>query len=287
MNLVTSKPASDMALAGASSSGRMLTLTPWHGRALVGTMQGDRFANGPDAAVTDADIERAIAEANAAFPALTLTRADVTLVHRANVPAERGKAGRVEFLGAPQIRDHAKHGVPGAMTLVGVKFTTARAAAARAVRAAVSILGKPSSSRGADTQHTPLPGAGIADHEALAIETARAVHLELAPPIIHHLMTIYGDRVATIVRLMAERSEWRMPLVPGRPNVGAEVIHAIRSEAACTLADIVVRRTELGATGHPGSEIVRAAASIAGEELGWDADRREREIAAVDSCYAL
>src|SRR5262249_37659539 len=128
MNLVTSKPASDMALAGASSSRRMLTLTPWQGRALVGTMQRDEFANGPDAAMTEADIERAVADATSAFRALKLTRDDVTLVHRANVPAEKGSHGRPEFLAAPEIRDHAKHGVPGALTLVGVKFTTARAA---------------------------------------------------------------------------------------------------------------------------------------------------------------
>ena len=59
---------------------------------------------------------------------------------------------------------------------------------------------------------------------------------------------------------MAERSDWRMPLVPGRPNVGAEVIHAIRDEMACTLADIVIRRSELGAAGHPGADMVTAIA---------------------------
>lgn len=284
MNLVTSKPASDMALAGASSSGRMLTLTPWHGRALVGTMQRDDFANGPDDPVTDADVHRAIAEANSAFPALGLTRDDITLVHRANVPAEKRHGRRIDFLGAPQIRDHAKDGVPGALTLVGVKFTTARAAAARAVRTAARAIGK-TSGRRIDTENTPLPGAGIADHEALAIETARAVHLELAPPIIRHLMTIYGDRIAAIVRLMAERSEWRMPLVPGQLTVGAEVIHAIRAEMACTLADIVVRRTELGATGYPGDEITRTAGIIAADELGWDAQRLKQEIAVVDAVY--
>jgi glycerol-3-phosphate dehydrogenase len=85
--------------------------------------------------------------------------------------------------------------------------------------------------------------------------------------------------------MMAERSGWRMPLVPGRPNVGAEVIHAIRDEMACTLADIVIRRTELGAMGHPGEELVRAAAAIAAEELNWDGDRRNREIAAVNEFY--
>jgi glycerol-3-phosphate dehydrogenase len=286
MNLVTSKPASDMALAGVSSSGRVLTLTPWHGRALVGTMQSNEFAPGPDHSITEADVARAVAEANSAFPALSLTRPNVTLVHRANVPGQQGQHGRAEFLGAPQIRDHEKDGVSGAMTLVGVKFTTARAAASRAVAAAARRLAKPSIRRVA-TQTSPLPGAGIADHEALAIETARGVHLELAPPIIRHLMTIYGDRVAPIVRLMAERSEWRMPLVSGQPNVGAEVIHAIRNEMACTLADIVVRRTELGAMEYPGAELVRAAGMIAAEELNWNAERLNAEMSSVDAIYRI
>ncbi|HEX6464319.1 MAG TPA: FAD-dependent oxidoreductase, partial [Vicinamibacterales bacterium] len=108
MNLVTSKPASDMALAARSTSGRMLTMTPWHGRALVGTMQRDEFATGASAVITGDDIERAVSEANSAFPALKLARADVTLVHRANVPAERGRGGRAEFLTAPDIRNHAR-----------------------------------------------------------------------------------------------------------------------------------------------------------------------------------
>src|SRR5207253_5765680 len=103
----------------------------------------------------------------------------------------------------------------------------------------------------------------------------------LAPAIITHLNAIYGDRSAAIVRLMAQRSDWRMPLVPGRPNVGAEVIHAIREEMACTLADIVIRRTELGAAGHPGKEVVAACARIAAGDLGWDADRHDRQTAAV------
>jgi glycerol-3-phosphate dehydrogenase len=283
MNLVTSKPASDMALAAPGASGPMLTLVPWHGRALIGTALSADFKQPEDLGVTVAEIEAFIADANSAFPALKLTRADVTLVHRGIVPAQRGSGGRPELLGAAEIRDHASERAPGAMTVVGVKYTTARAVGARAAAKAARALGR--STRTPDTDRAILPGAGIADHEALAIETARAVGLELAPPIIRHITTIYGDRCAAIVRLMAERSDWRMPVVPGRPNVGAEVIHAIRSEMACTLADIVIRRSELGAAAHPGPEIVAAIAAIAAEELGWDADRRNREIATIDEFY--
>src|SRR4051812_9890990 len=284
MNLVTSKPASDIALAAPSPRGQMLTLVPWHGRALIGTAQSGSFKDPADIAVTSAEVAAFIADANAAFPALRLSPADITLVHRGIVPAQRGRGG-VEFLSAPRILDHSGEGAPGAISVIGIKYTTARAVGARAAAAAAKALG--GSTRRTDTDTAILPGAGIADHEALAIETARAVHLELAPPIIKHVIGVYGDRCAAIVRLMAERSEWRMPLVPGRPMVGAEVIHAIRNEMAMRLADVAIRRSELGATGHPGAEVVSAMAAIAAEELGWDAGRRNREIAAVDAFYEI
>jgi glycerol-3-phosphate dehydrogenase len=283
MNLVTSKPASDMALAAPGRSGRMLTLVPWHGRALVGTAQSESFTQAGDLTVTPAEIDAFIADANAAFPALKLTPGDITLVHRGLVPATRGKHGRVELLGSSEIRDHAGDGAPGSLSVIGVKYTTARAVGARAAAAAAKRLG--GSTRRTNTDTAILPGAGISDHEALTIETARTVGLEIAPAIVRHLNAVYGDRSAAIVRLMAERSDWRMPLVPGRPNVGAEVVHAIRAEMACTLADIVIRRSELGAMGHPGEEVVAASAQIAAEQLGWDNAELTRQVAQVNDFY--
>ena len=102
---------------------------------------------------------------------------------------------------------------------------------------------------------------------------------------IRHLTAIYGDRCAAIIRLMAEHTEWRMPLVPGQPTVGAEAIYVIREEMACTLADVVIRRTELGSAGHPGEAMLAAMARIAGDELQWDAMRVEREIRTVNAFY--
>ena len=283
MNLVTSKPASDMALAAPGRAGRMLTLVPWQGRALIGTAQSEAFLQAGDLTVTAAEIDAFVADANVAFPSLNLSRGDITLVHRGLVPGAKETSGRAELLGSPEIRDHAADGAPGSLTVIGVKYTTARAVGARAAAAAAKRLG--GSTRRTNTDTAILPGAGISDHEALTIETARAVGLELAPPIVRHLNAIYGDRSAAIVRLMAERSDWRMPLIPGRPEVGAEVVHAIRAEMACTLADIVIRRSELGAMGHPGEEVVAACARIAAEELGWTTADLTRQIAQVNDFY--
>jgi len=286
MNVVTSKPASDLAMAAPGRDGRMLTLVPWRGKALIGTGQSDDFRpSTPTPVVTRAELDAFVASANTAFPALRLTTGDIRLVHRGLVPATRGRGGRAELLPAPLILDHAEDSAPGAMTVVGVKYTTARGVAASVVTRAAKRLEKrvgPS-----QTEHRILPGAGIADHEALSVETARAVGLELAPPLIRHLIGVYGDRCVPIIQLMADRTDWRMPLVGGQPQVGAEVVHTIRNEMACTLPDIVIRRTQMGSTGHPGAAIVTAIAAVAAEELGWDADRRAKEIAAVDAFYAL
>jgi glycerol-3-phosphate dehydrogenase len=128
MNLVTSKRASDMALAAPARDGRMLTLVPWRGRALIGTSQSPHFVESGALAVTAADIDAFVSDANAAFPALRLSLADITLVHRGLVPAiERG--GRPDLMPSAEIIDHGN----GAITVVGVKFTTARGVAERAM----------------------------------------------------------------------------------------------------------------------------------------------------------
>ena len=279
MNLVTSRRASDMALAAPGRDGRMLTLVPWRGRALIGTSQSTTVAQTTDVAVTSAEIEAFIADANFAFAALKLSPADVTLVHRGIVPASI--RGRLDLKPAAEIIDHGN----GAMSAVGIKFTTARAVAERAIAVAARRLGRrlPPSR----TASTPLPGAAIADHEALAIETARDLRIDVPLPLIRHLIALYAEGAAEIVRLVHERSELGHALSVGCDTIQAEVVYTIRREMAVRLTDILIRRTGLGSAGPPPDEAVRAAAQIAQEELGWDAERTAQEISAVTRFYAV
>ena len=285
MNLVTSKRASDIALAAPDSEGRMLTLVPWHGRAIVGTSQTSAVVEPDDVGVTAQEVNAFIASANHAFPALGLTRADVTLVHRGVVPGAAGRNGRVELLPETQILDHASSGVDGAITVLGAKYTTARGAARRVVtlvaRKIDRRLGPPR------TESTTLPGAGIADHEALAIETGRAHGLELPPAVLAHLVKRYAEHAAAIVALMASEERLRAPLAPNVPSVAAEVAYAVRAEMAARLSDVVIRRLGLGAAGHPGDAILRSAASVAAAELGWNESSARAEIAEVERFYAI
>lgn len=283
MNLVAARPAREIGLAAPAATGRMLTLVPWQHHVIVGTGQSNTLADHRQPGVTANEISAFVAEANAAFPALGLTPESVTLVHRGLVPATVSN-GRPELLGEPAIEDHSREGAAGAMTVIGVKYTTARAVAERAVNTAARLLRKPI--RRSTTSTTVLPGAGIADHEALAIETARRARVELTPATTTRLATIYAEQCAEIVRLAAQETDLARPLVEGSAPIAAEIVSVIRQEMAIHLSDILIRRTGLGAAGHPGAEIVAAAAGIAARELGWPEERTRQEIGAVDRFYA-
>ena len=285
MNLVTAKPAADLALAAPGSDGRMLTLVPWRGRAIIGTSQSARPADPHDRAVRAAEVGALIAQANHAFPALRLTPEDVTLVHRGLVPGVAHADGHVDYLSAAAVLDHSSEGPAHLITIVGTKYTTARAVAERAVTLATKKLQK--RGRPPRTAAMVLPGAGMADHEALAIEMQRRLGFELPAVVLRHLVGRYAEAAADIVALAAVDENLALPLTPGLPSIGAEVVHAIRSESALRLSDVVMRRTTLGAAGHPGKEAITAAAALAARDLGWDEARRAKEVADVESYFAI
>lgn len=285
INLVTRRPARDLALAAPTKAGRMLTLVPWRGCALVGTGQTTTVVGSGDRGLSEGDVEAFVAEANEAFPALGLTRADVTLVHRGLVPAVVDSQGRASLRPSPIVRDHAVDGVPGAVSMIGVKYTTARGVAERTAGLIARRLGKPL--RPSRSGTTPLPGAGLADHEALAIERAKRHGLDLPPATIRHLTARYAERAAAIVDIIAGRRDLAAPVAAGVPTIAAEVVAAIRDEMALRLGDIVIRRTGLGDQGHPGADAIASCARLAALELGWDDARVAQEVADVERFYAI
>jgi glycerol-3-phosphate dehydrogenase len=150
MNLVFARPAGVGLGVGAPSGGRFLFLVPWRGLTLVGT------AYEPAEVEERADsVPAFLEEARRAFPWADLRPADLCLVHRGLVPGHGGAAG---LRGRTLWLDHeADGGVPGLVSVIGVKFTTARGVAEAAVDLAARRLGQ--SVRSCRTAHTPLPRA--------------------------------------------------------------------------------------------------------------------------------
>ncbi len=76
---------------------------------------------------------------------------------------------------------------------------------------------------------------------------------------------------------------WPAPIVPGRPDLLAEVAIAARREQARSVADVLLRRTRLGILAAPqlrDAAAVRPVAEVLGAELGWSRRRVKQEAEA-------
>ena len=133
-NLVLRRPPAVPFAVGARSEGRFLFLVPWEGRTLVGTSYEPAEAPPSDP----------LAFLDEAAPRLPLggdrpgrTRPWST---RASSPAAAAPRAWRPGRG---LHDHeAEDGLPGLVSLQGVKYTTARAVAERAVDLALRRLGR-------------------------------------------------------------------------------------------------------------------------------------------------
>jgi glycerol-3-phosphate dehydrogenase len=96
---------------------------------------------------------------------------------------------------------------------------------------------------------------------------------------------LYGRYAGDVMAIARAEPGMARPLAAGCPTVGAEIAHAARNEMVHTLADAVLRRTNLGSAGDPGRDAVQAAAAILARELGWSAERSARETEDVLACY--
>src|SRR5262249_20050371 len=113
-------------------------------------------------------------EAGRAYPWAALTPADVTLVHQGLVPA----TGRGGLSTRPRLHDHeSEDGVPGLVTVQGVKFTTARLEGERAVDLVVRRRARPAAP--CRTATTPLSMAQPLEGP-LEDRVRRAVREEMA-----------------------------------------------------------------------------------------------------------
>jgi len=177
MNLVTSRPARKAALVGATHAGRALVMLPWQGRTLVGTSESSDLRQPDDQEARRGEVDAFLADVNETFPALGLKPEEVTLVHRGIVPAAEAN-GRISLLAHSRIIDHAEDGrTPELISIAGVKYTTARAVAERAVDLILRKLGR--SAVACRTASTVLPESGL-DDRAPADPIAHAVRDEMA-----------------------------------------------------------------------------------------------------------
>ncbi len=283
MNLVTRPVVRDVAVGVVSrrphrdrdavidTGGRFLCLIPWRDVTLVGTAHAPYTGNADDLEATEEDICDLLDDVNDAYPQANLSRSDVRLVHRGLLPMVSGTPNGAGVTLAKSYR--LDDSVEGLLSVVGVKYTTARDVAAKAVDRALALMGKALvRSRSSDT---PVVGGDIESFDEL-LRTAQG---DVPTDVLRHLVYTYGSRYAELLRGDCER------VSDASPVLASELRHAVREEMALDLASVVLRRTELGTAGHPGRATLEASADIMQSELRWSDARKASELESLETFY--
>jgi glycerol-3-phosphate dehydrogenase len=264
---------------------RHLFLVPWRGYTLVGVWHVVHQSSPDDFTVTEDDLRKFIDEVNEAYPAFGLTLDDVSMWHAGLVLFGDNKAGSVHLSYGKRSRivDHQKeHGIEGLVTLVGVRFTTARREASKAIDLIFRKLGK--AFRKCVTDVTPIHGGQIERFEEFLNQVIERRPPALGSEVMRNLAHNHGSEYGGVLKYLHENPMWAETL--GRSSViKAEVLHAVRMEMAQKLGDVVLRRTDLGTRGFPGDDALRICADLMAAELGWNESRVRLELEEVASAF--
>jgi glycerol-3-phosphate dehydrogenase len=248
----------------APQDGRVFFVLPAEGYAVVGTTDTDTAASPEGVRASCADVEYLLEAANTFFPAARLGEGDVVSAWAGIRPLVAGETSSTSVRAS---REHAiTRGAGGVISVTGGKLTTYRVMAAQVTDAVERALGR--RARRTPTAERPLPGGLEPDRDALLAEVRRATGLE--ERIARRLAEAYGSEWRAVWELCDRVAGGRTPLVPELPYLAGELRWGAERELACTLADLLVRRTRVAfETRDHGRTVAARAAEIVAPALGW------------------
>jgi len=257
-----------------SRPARHLFLVPWRDYTLVGVWHVVWKQHPEQVTVRENEIQSFIDEINWAYPSLKLTTKDVSMWNAGLVPFGENEEGaeNLSYGKRSHFVDHKKSdNIDNLVTLIGVRYTTARGDSAKAINLICSKLG--SGKLKAATESTPVVGGDIDDFEALVQQVYQQQSLNLSKNCVRALAHNYGTEIEKIIDIAA-RDKSLVATLGDTQVLKAEVAYAVEKEMACSLADVVFRRTDLATGSNPGEQVLRECAELMSTLLAWD----EQEI---------
>jgi glycerol-3-phosphate dehydrogenase len=250
---------------------RTIFALPWYGRVLVGTTDNDYEGDIDRIPSSPGDVEYLLEALNAYF-GTELGPDDLTGAYAGVRPliSSGDPKKSVDISRKAELYETSS----GMLTITGGKLTTFRRMAAQVVDRITERDGREAECR---TDDIPL---GMAAREE-DLQTS----VELPEGATDQLAFRYGHAARAVLDLCEERAELAEPIVPGHPDLLAEVLIAARLEQARSVEDVLLRRTRLGlvaARELRDPETTLTVARLLGEELGWSESRVVAEQEAWD-----
>ena len=249
-----------------TDDGRVLFLLPWLGYTLFGTTDHPAAIE-PNPQPSEGDIDYLLSYLGRYFD-VPATRDDILATWSGLRPlVSDPKAADT----AKVSRDHVVNtSSSGLVTVAGGKWTTYRKMALDTVDEVLKVghlQAGPSR-----TEQLKLVGAEAFRPAGAA---TLAAQFGLDDDVAEYLNRAYGDRAVKVAEL-AETYPKR--LVPGHPQLGAEVIYSATYEGADTAVDFLARRTRLAFLDRGAAlAALPQVIDLLGEALSWDEARKQRE----------
>ncbi len=250
-----------------AGEGRAIFALPWYGRTLVGTTDNDFEGDIDHPRPGEEDVAYLLDAANEFF-GISLGAGDIVGAYAGVRPliATGDPKKSVDISRKAELYETSS----GMLTITGGKLTTWRRMAKQTVDRLVEREG-----REAPCHTAEIPLGMEARPEDL--EAPQGVGEEA----LAQLAFRYGHAARKVLALAREQPKLAQPIVPGRPDLLAEAVIAVRYEQARSVADVLLRRTRLGLLAAPqlrDTSSAREVAAAMGDELGWS--RREVKRAA-------
>jgi glycerol-3-phosphate dehydrogenase len=265
---------------------RHLFVVPWRQYTLCGVWHRVARERPQEVELDAAEVAAFVEELNGAMPSLGIDPAEISTFNFGLLPFGDNEPGaaHLRYGKRSHILDHAaESGLRNLVSLIGVRYTMARGDAALAVDLVCAKLGRRNARP--PTDRMPVSGGGFGGFGALVDAAEQAAPFAMSRSVAVALAHNHGGRYRDVLEF-ARRAELA-GCIAGTTTLRAEVVHAVQTEMAQRLTDIVFRRTDLASGAHPGRQALEEAATLAGAQLGWSPAKRSAEIAEVERASSL
>jgi len=268
IHLIIPRVAQQALFIQARLDHRPLFILPWGDYSLVGTTEEPLDGSLDALRANEHEVGYLLDEVNRVLPGSRVQEDDIIATF----------AGARPLLGFSGSAAHAsrEHRIEidghGLMSVMGGKYTTYRVMAKAAVDALIR-------------HHRWQTDRCLTDQVSL-LETPQPIALDhwhhvirrSDPDLLARLLTRYGAGTFQVLQLIDREPALAQPVCPHHECIEAELLYAMEQELACTITDVLARRTRIAFSSCQGLDLLSTLIDLFQRYRGASRDTMERQV---------